>query len=83
MSYCLQQALELLNYRCTYLELCEAMDHIARNLRREVMPYMDQFFQLSYGKNAGPDECLVFDPGSAFVAKDKAKRRRGQRRRPA
>jgi len=83
MSYCLQQAFELLNFRCTYLELAEAMDHIARNLRKEVMPYMDQFFQLSYGKNAGPDECLVLDLQSAHVAKDKAKRRRGQRRRPA
>lgn len=83
MSYCLLQALELLHFRCTYLELCEAMDHVARNLRKEVMPYMDQHFQLAYGKNAGPDECLVLDPGSAFVAKDKAKRRRGQRRRPA
>lgn len=81
LSYCLQRAFEQLKYRCTYLELCEAMDRILQTLRSEVMPYLDQYFQLSYGKNAGPDECLVFDPVSAFVAKDKARRRRGQRPR--
>lgn len=36
------------------------------------MPHMDQYFQLAYGKNAGPDECLVLDPRSAVTAKDKA-----------
>lgn len=82
MSYCLQKALEQLGYRCTYLELCEAMNRNRLTLRREVMPYMDQFFQLSYGKNAGPDECIVFDVASAFVAKDRSRRRRGQKFRP-
>jgi len=81
LTYCLLQAFEQLNYRCTYLELCETMNHMAKRLKMQVMPYMDQFFQLSYGKNAGPDECLVLDPGSAFVAKDRARRRRGQPRR--
>jgi len=28
MSYCLQRSLEQLNFRCTYLELCEAMGYI-------------------------------------------------------
>merc|ERR1712137_37994 len=76
MTYCLLRAFEQLGYRCTYLELCEAMAHIAMDLRVEIMPYMDQYFQLAYGKNAGPDECLVFDSASGFVAKDKARRRR-------
>jgi len=83
LTYCVLRALEEFKYRCTYLELCEAMAHIAMDLRVEVMPYMDQFFQLAYGKNAGPDECLVFDAASGFVAKDKARRRRGQRFRLA
>lgn len=82
MTYCLMQALDLLNFRCTYLELCEAMDRIAQKLRKDVMPFMDQYFQLAYGKNAGPDECVFLNPASAFVAKDRAKRRRGQRTRP-
>eukprot|EP00747_Dinoflagellata_sp_TGD_P192285 gnl/TRDRNA2_/TRDRNA2_56914_c0_seq1.p1 gnl/TRDRNA2_/TRDRNA2_56914_c0~~gnl/TRDRNA2_/TRDRNA2_56914_c0_seq1.p1 ORF type:complete len:352 (+),score=62.67 gnl/TRDRNA2_/TRDRNA2_56914_c0_seq1:127-1182(+) len=80
MSYCMMQVMEQLSYRCTYLELCECMMHVAKGLKSD-MPYMDQFFQLSYGKNAGPDECLMFDPASAFVAKDRARRRRGQRQR--
>lgn len=80
MSYCMLQALELLHFKCTYLELCEAMDHVAKGIKMETMPYMDQFFQLAYGKNAGPDECMFLDPSTAFVAKDKARRRRGQRR---
>lgn len=81
MSFCLLQAFELLNFRCTYLQLAEAMDRVARNLRKEAVPSMDQYFQLSYGKNAGPDECLMLDPAYAFVAKDKSRRRRGQRHR--
>lgn len=79
LTYCLLRALEQLHFRCTYLELCEAAAHIAMDLRIEVMPTMNQFFQLAYGKNAGPDECRVLDPTSGFVAKDKARRRRGQR----
>jgi len=82
MSYCLQKAFEQMNFHCTYLELCEGMTRTAAQLKRGVMPYMDQFFQLSYGKNAGPDECLVFDMKSAFVAKDRSRRRRGQKLRP-
>ena len=31
----------------------EAMDHVAKGIKMETMPYMDQFFQLAYGKNAG------------------------------
>lgn len=79
MSFCFQRAFQQLGYRCTYLELCEGMNAAAGNLRAQSMPNMDQFFQLSYGKNATPDECLVLDAACAFVAKDKARRRRGQR----
>mmetsp|Transcript_34257 Transcript_34257/g.107542 ORF Transcript_34257/g.107542 Transcript_34257/m.107542 type:complete len:366 (+) Transcript_34257:155-1252(+) len=81
LSYCLLRALELLNFRCTYMELCEAANGLAQQLRAEVMPCMDQFLQLCYGKNAAPDECRAFDPGSALAAKDRARRRRGQWRR--
>lgn len=83
MTYCLLRAFEQLNYQCTYLELCETMAHIALDFRVEIMPYMDQSFQLAYGKNAGPDECLVFRAASGLLAKDKARRRRGVRYRAA
>lgn len=83
LSYCLLRALELLNYTCTYAQLAETTNKVARRLRSEVMPELDQFFQLSYGKNARPSECVAFDPTSAFVAKDRARRRRGQWHRPA
>lgn len=82
LSYCLLQSFEALGHRCSFLELCETAARTARKLKKEFMPYMDQHFQLYYGKNAGPDECLVLDPASSFVAKDKARRRRGQRQRP-
>lgn len=81
LSFCLQKALDQLGFRCTYLELAEAMNYVASGLRHDVMPYMDQFFQLSYGHNAAADECLFLDPSAAFVAKDKARRRRGQKTR--
>eukprot|EP00927_Polykrikos_kofoidii_P051266 TRINITY_DN45052_c0_g1_i1.p1 TRINITY_DN45052_c0_g1~~TRINITY_DN45052_c0_g1_i1.p1 ORF type:complete len:373 (-),score=49.09 TRINITY_DN45052_c0_g1_i1:47-1102(-) len=83
LTYCLLRAFAELGYKCTYLELCEATSHIAMDLRIEIMPHMDQFFQLSYGKNAGPDECSVLDPASGYVAKEKSRRRRGQRFRLA
>lgn len=79
LSYSMQMALELLNYKCTYLELFEKMNDISKRLRVEVMPYMNQWFQVAYSENATPDECLFLDGTSSFVAKDKARRRRGQR----
>eukprot|EP00931_Biecheleriopsis_adriatica_P120711 TRINITY_DN95811_c0_g1_i1.p1 TRINITY_DN95811_c0_g1~~TRINITY_DN95811_c0_g1_i1.p1 ORF type:complete len:370 (+),score=89.80 TRINITY_DN95811_c0_g1_i1:50-1111(+) len=84
LTYCLLQALELRQTKnCSYLNWLEAANQVATVLRKEVMPYMDQYFQISYGKNALPEECAVFDSKSAFVAKDRAKRRRGQKHRPA
>lgn len=82
LTYCLLQAFEEYGFRCSYLELLEAASGWAIRLRAEVLPSMDQFFQLYYGKNAGPDECLVLNAGSAFVAKDRARRRRGARQHP-
>lgn len=78
LSHCLEKALERLGYRCTYLELMETMNQLCMALRMEDMPYMDQYFQMSYGENATPDECLFMDQTSAFVAEDKTRRRRGK-----
>lgn len=82
LTYCLLQAFEQYGFRCSYLELLEAASGWALRLRAEVIPSLDQYFQLYYGKNAGPDECLFLNPGSAFVAKDRARRRRGTRHQP-
>ncbi|CAE8651545.1 unnamed protein product [Polarella glacialis] len=82
LSYCLLQALESKQFSSSYLDLMEGATEVASAIRSEVMPYLDQYFQISYGKNAGPDECRVFDASSAVVAKDRARRRRGQRHRP-
>lgn len=83
LTYCLLQALELRQYKdCSYLDWLEAAHEVAEVLRAQIMPYMDQYFQIAYGKNAGPDECRVFDAKSTFVAQDRAKRRRGQKHRP-
>lgn len=78
LSYCLLRALELLSFRCSYLELCEAAGGVARRLGAGALARMDQAPQLSYGKNAAPDECAVLDPASASVAGERARRRRGQ-----
>lgn len=81
-TYCLLQAFEQYGFRCSYLELLEAAASWAARIRIEVIPSMDQFFQIYYAKNAGPDECLVLNPASAFIAKDRARRRRGTRTQP-
>lgn len=82
LTYCLLQAFEQCGFRCTYIELVQAASAWCIRLRDEVIPSMDQFFQLYYAKNAGPDECLVLHPCSALVAKDKSRRRRGTRHQP-
>merc|ERR1711924_72272 len=82
LTYCLLQAFEQCGFRCTYMELAQAAAGWAVRLRDEVIPSMDQFFQLYYAKNAGPDECLVLHPCSALVGKDKSRRRRVTRHQP-
>mmetsp|Transcript_47199 Transcript_47199/g.109154 ORF Transcript_47199/g.109154 Transcript_47199/m.109154 type:complete len:369 (+) Transcript_47199:77-1183(+) len=82
LSYCALRALEAVTSECTYAELCQSMGAILQRLRLEVAMCMDQCFQLSYGKNAAPN-CLVLHTSSALVAKDRARRRRGQVQRPS
>merc|ERR1711904_13269 len=81
LSHCMEKALDRLGYRCTYLELMETMNQVCMGLRMEEMPYMDQYFQISYGENATPDECLFLDQTSTFVAEDKTRRVRGGKSR--
>jgi len=84
LSYCLLQALEHRQHQsCHYLDWMDSAQEVADVLRSQVLPYMDQYFHISYCKNAAPDECKIFESGSAFVAQDRAKRRRGQKHRPA
>jgi hypothetical protein len=82
LTYCLLQAFEQRGFNCSYTDWVQAASSWALRLRDEVLPSMDQFFQLYYGKNAAPDECVVLHPRTAHVAKDRSRRRRGTRHHP-
>ncbi|CAK8999568.1 Phosphoinositide phospholipase C [Durusdinium trenchii] len=77
LTHCLLQVLEK-QQTCSVLEWVQQANKVANDLRAKVIPNMDQHFEVSYGRHAGPDECQMFNPAAALLAKDRSKRRRGQ-----
>mmetsp|Transcript_64733 Transcript_64733/g.152204 ORF Transcript_64733/g.152204 Transcript_64733/m.152204 type:complete len:343 (+) Transcript_64733:58-1086(+) len=77
LTFCLLQALKN-KHRDHILDWMQAASEVAAKLRGQVMPAMNQFFEIAYGRHLGPDEGQIFDSRCALVAKERAKRRRGQ-----
>eukprot|EP00747_Dinoflagellata_sp_TGD_P186323 gnl/TRDRNA2_/TRDRNA2_43299_c0_seq1.p1 gnl/TRDRNA2_/TRDRNA2_43299_c0~~gnl/TRDRNA2_/TRDRNA2_43299_c0_seq1.p1 ORF type:complete len:592 (-),score=93.48 gnl/TRDRNA2_/TRDRNA2_43299_c0_seq1:81-1856(-) len=68
MSFCLLEALQALNYSCTYETLLQKANQIAEDIREKYMPSMDQHIQLTFCPNSTPSEVVVMDGRYATVA---------------
>lgn len=68
MSFCVLQALEDLQYRCTFEQLFEKAVWRLDDIRAKYMPMMDQTIQMSFCPNSAPSEVVVFDERYAPVA---------------
>ncbi|CAE7214128.1 pca1 [Symbiodinium natans] len=77
LTFCLLEALKQFR-QCTFLEWMTAANKEATRLRGEVLPALDQFFEIAYGRHVGLHESRPFDPACALLAKERAKRRRGE-----
>eukprot|EP00434_Breviolum_minutum_P009540 symbB.v1.2.008399.t1/scaffold525.1/size192214/24 len=68
MTYCLIQALEDCQCRCTFQDLFEKAVWRLEDIRSKYMPMMDQTIQMSFCPNSAPSEVVVWDERYAPVA---------------
>jgi hypothetical protein len=68
LSFCLFEALEVLNYSCSYETLLIRANEIMEDLRKKHMPAMNQRIQLSFCPNSSPSEVVAFDARYSTVA---------------
>eukprot|EP00747_Dinoflagellata_sp_TGD_P031230 gnl/TRDRNA2_/TRDRNA2_135146_c0_seq1.p1 gnl/TRDRNA2_/TRDRNA2_135146_c0~~gnl/TRDRNA2_/TRDRNA2_135146_c0_seq1.p1 ORF type:complete len:577 (+),score=87.13 gnl/TRDRNA2_/TRDRNA2_135146_c0_seq1:62-1792(+) len=72
MSFCLLEALEAVNYSCSYETLLIRANEILEDIRQKYMPSMDQRIQLSFCPNSSPSEVVAFDSRYSTVAMHRA-----------
>mmetsp|Transcript_31926 Transcript_31926/g.74742 ORF Transcript_31926/g.74742 Transcript_31926/m.74742 type:complete len:469 (+) Transcript_31926:105-1511(+) len=81
MSFCLQEALLQLNYRCTYAQLLTKASEVADDIREKYMPSMDQHFHLSFCPNSAPSEAVFLDARYSGLAEHKMRQNSKNRER--
>ena len=60
LTFCLLEALKQFR-QCTFLEWMTAANKEATRLRGEVLPALDQFFEIAYGRHVGLHESRLLD----------------------
>eukprot|EP00929_Paragymnodinium_shiwhaense_P096930 TRINITY_DN58681_c0_g1_i1.p1 TRINITY_DN58681_c0_g1~~TRINITY_DN58681_c0_g1_i1.p1 ORF type:complete len:706 (+),score=94.94 TRINITY_DN58681_c0_g1_i1:88-2205(+) len=75
MSFCLREALRLLQNRCTYEQLIEKAAAVLDDVREKYIPEMDQYIHFSFSPHSHPSEVVVLDPRYATSAQYKLQQR--------
>lgn len=68
LTFCIHQALQDLQYRCTFEQLLERAAWKMEDIRNKYMRMMDQTIQMSFCPNSAPSAVVVFDARYAPVA---------------
>eukprot|EP00438_Fugacium_kawagutii_P028903 Skav225407 [mRNA] locus=scaffold2656:559466:562832:+ [translate_table: standard] len=62
----------------SFMDWIRSANEVCKHLQTKVIPDLDQHLEIAYGRHVGPEECKIFDARGGLLAKDRAKRRRGQ-----